>query len=279
MMLVWVDGVETDRAALPVGDGAVLRGDGCFEVLRVYRGSPFEAAAHLDRLERSARALRLPIPDRWRLEEWVARAAEVGRECAVRVVLTRGAAIPGSDAPPRCLVMVHPMPVGPVAVDLLPVTAPWHPAGAAWELAGAKTLSYAPNLAAGRCAEEQGYHDALLVALEGTVLEGPTFSVAWVVEGKLETPSLDLHVLDSITRRVVLTDARRLGLTVEEGRFPLGRLQGASEVLVLSTVKEVTPVARVGEWTYRSGPVTGRLREAFDLRVVQLTSPQGSVGR
>ena len=57
---------------------------------------------------------------------------------------------------------------------------------------------------------------------EGVILEGPTFSVAWVVGGVLETPGLDLGILDSITRRVMLEMASELGLEVVQGTWDLG---------------------------------------------------------
>jgi branched-subunit amino acid aminotransferase/4-amino-4-deoxychorismate lyase len=147
------------------------------------------------------------------------------------------------------------------------VVAPWHAAGVEWELAGAKLLSYAPNLSAGRRARREGFDDALLVATDGRVLEGPTFSVAWVVHGVLETPSLDLGILGSITRRLILEDARSLGLKVEEGSWPLERLEEASEVMALSTIREVQPVEAIGETRWEPGPVTASLAEAFARRI------------
>ena len=48
--------VET---AIPVTEEGFLRGDGAFEVVRVYRGRPYALAEHLDRMAGSASALRL----------------------------------------------------------------------------------------------------------------------------------------------------------------------------------------------------------------------------
>ena len=98
------------------------------------------------------------------------------------------------------------------------MVAPWHAAGVDWDLAGAKVLSYAPNLSrpAGGLGSA-GFDDALLLTVDRLMLEGPTFWVAWVVDGVLETPSLDLGILDSITRRVVLEDAHRLGVPSRRG--------------------------------------------------------------
>jgi 4-amino-4-deoxychorismate lyase len=181
-------------------------------------------------------------------------------------------------APSRCVVLWHALPVDSGSLRLVPVVAPWHPGGEEWELAGVKTISYAANQAASRRAVEMGGDDALLVSRAGHLLEGPTFSVAWVVDGVVETPSLDLGILESITRHFVLTDCALLGIPVREGRFPLSRLEAAEEVMALSTVKEVAAVTQVGTWRYSPGPLTDRLFACYRKRT-QETPAQVTTGR
>lgn len=263
---VLVDG-EPSAGTIPVTDTAVVRGDGCFEVLRSYEGVPFAIAEHLERLERSARLLRIELPARDLITEWISTvAAELG-DGAVRVLVTRGSGIPGITDPSRVIVFGHHWDLPPGPIRLLPVVAPWHAAGEPWDLAGAKALSYAPNMAAGRHAREVGYDDALLVTTSDVMLEGPTFSVAWVVDDVLETPDLGLGILDSITRRLVLEDARGLGIEVREGYWDLSRLRSASEALALSTIREVQPVGAIGAVGFDEGPFTKRLAAVFAERV------------
>lgn len=259
---VLINGVESE-GSISVGDSSVLRGDGCFEVLMAYSGRAFALDAHLDRLARSAKMLEIPLPDRSALEDWVTRVARSGGDCAVRIVVTRGSVIPGDSSEPLVIVFAHPSgkPEGPVS--LLPVAAPWHAAGVDWELAGAKVLSYAPNMAASRRAVAAGHGDALLVTDEGVMLEGPTFSVAWVVDGGIETPGLELGILDSITRRVLLDLAKELGIDVVESAWPLDRLAAASEVMAVSTIREIQPVSAVGQRRFPEGPVTSDLARLF----------------
>jgi 4-amino-4-deoxychorismate lyase len=180
----------------------------------------------------------------------------------VRVVLSRGGAVPGDEAPARCVVMFHELPIPKPEVNLVPVPAPWHPAGEWYELAGAKTLSYAPNLAAQRTAQARGFDDALLVASDGTILECPTASIAWVVDGVIETPMLALHILDSITRRTMLILAEGRW-KVAEDRFGESRLASATEVMIMSTVREITPVTAVGDLSFEPGPITATLGASF----------------
>ena len=129
-----------------------------------------------------------------------------------------------------------------------------------------KSVSYAPNMAAGRRAQAAGAHEALLVA-EGVILEGPTFSVGWVVDGVLETPGLDLGILASVTRRHALDIAAELGVTVREERWPLARILEADEVMVWSTIKEVATAVAVDDAVFAPGPVTGLLAKEFEARV------------
>jgi branched-subunit amino acid aminotransferase/4-amino-4-deoxychorismate lyase len=263
---VLINGVEAD-GVVPVTDSSVLRGDGCFEVIRSYAGRPFAMEDHLDRLDRSAKALEIPLPDRRDLERWVEQAAVTCDDCLVRVVVTRGPAMSGITGDPIVIVFAHALGKGESPATLLPVPAPWHAAGAEWELAGAKVLSYAPNMAATRRAIAEGFGDALLTTIEGVMLEGPTFSVAWVVDGVIETPGLELGILDSITRRVMLQLASELGIAVVEGKWDLDRLDRAQEAMALSTVREIQPVSAIGRHGFQEGPVTSDLGRLFYQRL------------
>src|SRR5215203_3391217 len=91
--LASVDGriVERADARIPAADDGLLRGDGVFEVIRLYDGRPFALGEHLDRMERSAAAIELPI-ERERFEtEISALLAQLGdHEAQLRLVATRG---------------------------------------------------------------------------------------------------------------------------------------------------------------------------------------------
>jgi len=257
-MRAWIDGVASPEAAVSVLDETFLRGDGCFEALRSYGGRLFDVESHLNRLERSARALEMAMPLRRDLVEWLNVAGAEGGDCVVRLVLTRGPASGLGSA----IIIVQPVPDRPAAYRLATVEAPWHPAGRSWDLAGVKSVSYAPNMAASRRATHAGAHDALLVS-GGTILEGPTFSVGWIVDGVLETPTLDLGILASVTRKHALLVAADVGLPVAEGTWPASRLEDASEVMVWSTTKEIAPVDGIDELRYEPGPVTEMLAKEF----------------
>ena len=215
---------------IPATDDGLLRGDGVFEVLRVYDGVPFALSEHLDRLESSARNLRLGYePDRAALDREVGRllAERGGGDHALRIVLTRGG---------RRLLLTEPLAAVAPVIRLGFVTyAPTR------ILDGIKSLSYAANMLATRLAQERGFDEALLVTPHGRVLEAPTSSLFWVdSEGTLCTPPLDDHILASITRQAVMEtgEVRECPVTRDE-------ILGVSEAFLASTIREVQPVAQI----------------------------------
>ncbi len=130
-------------------------------------------------------------------------------------------------------------------------------------LAGAKSTSYAENMAAQDAAVAAGADDALLVASDGTVLEAPTANVWWREGGTLVTPSLDLPILAGVTRALLLESAAR---EVVEGAFPLARLLAADEVFLCSSIREVMPVASVDGKAFGLGPAAHELQRELRRR-------------
>lgn len=261
---VLMNGVETDprEAAVSVFDIGFQRGYGCFEAMRSYGGTPFRMVGHLIRLENSARNLRIELPERSLLIDWCSRSAR-GGDGVLRVYVTGGldAKRPGTDN--MIVIFLEPLPEVPPSVRLDTVEAPWHADGKTSELTGAKTLSYGPNLAATITARSRGFDDAALIGANDIVLEGPTFSLGWIRDGVMFTPSLESHILESITREATLEVAERLAIPTRTGRYDRKHLLGADEVFVMSTVREVLPVTAVGEVEFAPGPVTAALRQGF----------------
>ncbi len=252
--LASVDGAVmlASEAMIPATDEGLLRGDGAFEVIRVYEGRPFALDEHLARLERSAANLRLPVDlesvraDAWRL---LASAGPGPDHELLRIVITRGG---------RRLLFTEPMHRTPDRIHLATIT--YSPTRV---LDGVKSLSYAANMLATRLAREQGFDEALLVTPHGRVLEAPTSSIFWVVEGSLFTPPLDEHILASITRAVVLsvTGAVERPCTLDE-------LLRADEAFLTSTTREVQPVAAVDDRVFDApGPITGQAARDVAARI------------
>jgi branched-chain amino acid aminotransferase len=218
----------TDETVVPLRDDGLYRGDGAFEVIRLYSGRPFALDDHLDRLERSAGSIELGF-DRSALESEIkALLSEFGsEEGQLRILITRGG---------RRIAITEPLPEIADAITLATVT--YEPNVI---LTGVKSLSYAANMQATRIAKAQGADEAVLVTTDGTVLEAPTSTIFWVSQqGELRTPSLASGVLDSITRGRIVAE-----LEVEEGVWPIADLMSAKEAFLASTTREVQAVAEI----------------------------------
>ena len=269
---VWINGepVPPDHAGVSVFDIGFQRGYGCFEAMRCYNGVPFRLDRHLTRLSHSASLLGIPLRSKEQLGDWCL-AATGDQDGVLRVYVTGGVdfARLGTDNATVILLEALPVVKDSFALDIL--DAPWHADGRQSELSGAKTLSYGPNLAATMAARARGFDDAVLVGAAGTVLEGPTFSLAWIRDGTVFTPSLSNTILESVTREAVLEVAADRGVPVQEGSFPATDLLDADEVIVMSTVREVRPVHRIGDRTLSPGGVTQLLRAGFDELVAAET--------
>ncbi|MGV1048675.1 MAG: aminotransferase class IV [Solirubrobacterales bacterium] len=248
--LASVDGRVTATADATIGlkDDGVYRGDGAFEVIRLYQGRPFALREHLDRLGRSAAAIELPF-DRPALEaEIEALLGEAGPvDGQLRLIVTRGG---------RRIAATEPVPAHAETLALATVT--YSPTVI---LNGVKSLSYAANMQASRLAKARGADEAVLIRPEGTVLEPPTSSIFWVSpEGQLRTPALSDGVLESITRDRVIR-----ALHVEQGSWPLADLRAASEAFLASTTREIQAVASLDgtELPAAPGPRTREAQSAF----------------
>jgi branched-chain amino acid aminotransferase len=242
-LLACVDGVVTDpaQALIPVTDEGLLRGDGVFEVVRVYDGRPFAMDEHVRRMASSAANLRLEI-DLGALQADVeAVLSQYGPvDAALRMLFTRGG---------HRVVLLEELKDLPETLALALITyAPTR------IMDGIKSLSYGPNMLASRLAKERGCDEALLVTPHGRVLEGPTTAFFYSLDdGRLYTPPLEDHILDSITRRhvIAVSDAQERVTTTDD-------LPQVSEAFLASTLREVHPVRRIED---RELPAPGPLSQ------------------
>jgi branched-chain amino acid aminotransferase len=247
--LTSIDGriVPTAEALVPAADDGLQRGDGVFEVIRLYKGRPYALAEHLDRLERSGASIELAI-DREPFEEEISTLlGEFGEhDGQLRLIVTRGG---------RRLAFTESLPpyAGKDSVTVASVA--YSPT---LILNGVKSLSYAANMQASRIAQGRGAEEALLVRHDGIVLEAPTSTIFWAKDGTLYTPALGVGILASITRDRIVRE-----LDVSEGEFQLEDLLSADEAFLASTVREIQAVAAVDETKMPECP-GGRTREAAE---------------
>ena len=258
--------VAPDDAVVACDDEGFARGRAAFETLRVYDGVPFRLARHVDRLVQSAARLGLPPPDADAVRELagLALTAASGHpgDASLRLYWTPGA----SGEEPTAVALVSAVPDwieearkrGQRLISL-----PFPARSAPWLLPGTKSVSYATNVAAEAEAKRRGADDAVLVDLDGTVLEGPVTNVWWREGIRLVTPSLELGILAGETRAALLELASSLGYETDEGAYGLERLLAADEAFTSSSVREVMPVAAIDDREFGSREAADALQQAL----------------
>lgn len=269
-VLALLDGtlVDPQRPVLRADDLGVLRGDGIFETALVIDGRPRKLDAHLTRLSRSAAMLDLPAPEQaaWlRCAKAVCAAWSGPRDMALRLVLTRG--VEGQAAPTAYALGSA---VGETilrqrrnGVSVLTLDRGYPAefgARAPWMLVGAKTLSYATNMAAVRHAQASGADDALYLTSDGWVLEGPTSSVV-IAEGRtLRTPPPSAGLLPGTTQQELFDAAELAGWTTKTEPLRVADLKAADGVWLVSSLRLLTAVHTLDGAALPPGPADAQLR-------------------
>jgi branched-chain amino acid aminotransferase len=276
---IWLDGEFTPwrDAKAHVLTHALHYASSVFEGERMYGGQIFELTQHSERLHHSAKVLDFEIPysvaeiDRACLETCAKNGLD---DCYIRPIAWRG----------------------PEQIGVSAQATKIHVAIAAWEwpsyfkpeerakgirLTHAKYRRPAPDTAptnskaAGlymictiskHAAEKAGYADALMLDYRGYVAESTGANIFLVRDGVIHTPTPDCF-LDGITRRSVIKIAKDRGFEVIERHIRAEELSTFSEVFLTGTAAEVTPVAEIGEHTYKPGNLSLSLMDDYSRLV------------
>lgn len=253
-LLCSIDGAITPvgEAGVSIMDDGFIRGDGAFEMLKLYDGRPFALEDHLNRLEHTTEGIFLDW-DRPVFEAEIDALLGANRQAdgELRLVLTRGGRRLAIIEPPH--EFAHGLTLS--AVKYQPTIV----------LTGLKTLSYAGNMTATRIAKRDGSDEALLVTPDGTVMEAPTSTIFWVDGGgDLHTPKLETGILASITRERIM----RVAPVEESAGYQLQDVLEASEVFLASSLREVQGVSSLDGLGYTCpGPVTQRVAGLLEERI------------
>ncbi|OMC27296.1 4-amino-4-deoxychorismate lyase [Mycobacterium colombiense] len=282
-VIVALDGEihSPDAPLLHADDLAVVRGDGVFETLLVRDGRACLIESHLQRLTQSAALTDLPKPDRprWRsaievaTRQWCAGSADEG---AMKLIYSRGRE---GGSVPTAFVMVNPVPErvtavrrsGLAAITLdrgLPATGV---DAMPWLLAGAKTLSYAVNMAALRHAARQDAGDVIFVSTDGYILEGPRSTV--VIATAAETPCLLTPppwypILRGTTQQALFEVARDKGYDCDYRALRLADLHAAQGVWLISSMTLAARVHTLDGRPLQPSPMAADFAELIDAAIV-----------
>ncbi len=265
--------VAPGEARVSVFDNSFLYAEGLFETLLAIGDRPLFYDLHYDRLRRGAAATGLKIPVKNRqLEEWMraALAAHPARVKKLRLTVTAGesARWVGIQGSPQVIISVspHDLPTRPFRLFVSPLRVDQRSS-----FRRIKTLSYAIHAASLRQAKAHGCDDALLLNEAGQVAEVTSANIFWVSHNRVYTPPVAAGCLEGVTRLIVLDEAYKLGVSVEERQITLRSLLHAEELFISSSLKLVVPVSRVltpeRAFQFSSGPITNALARYFRHRI------------
>ncbi len=261
-----------EEARVPIEDRGYQFADAVYEYFASYKGRLFAVKEHLDRLEKSLRALEFPPISRELLRDAVVgtfQQAGIDR-AGVYLQISRGVAPRNhafpNGAKPQIVITVRQVPDTPKAylekgIAAITVT------DIRWGRCDIKTVQLLPNVLAKQQALSAGVQDAIFVSSEGIVREGTSSNLFISSGGRLKTHPLTPHILPGITRAVLIDICRKIDVEVEEVFFDNNTLLAAEEVFITGTVTEVLSVCRIDGRTIgagKPGPMAARLRQELE---------------
>lgn len=282
---IWLDGKLVDQAdaKISVYDHGLLYGDGVFEGIRVYSGRIFECEAHLDRLYKSARAIRLNIPlspEQFRSAMEQTVKANEFTDCYIRAAVTRGVGYlglsPGKCPTPSVFIIADTIELYPREMyekGMSVITASVirnHPNALSPRI---KSLNYLNNILAKLEANDAGVPEAIMLNHEGNVSECTADNIFIIRDGQIQTPGTADGILEGITRAVIFKLCRQLNLPCVEKTLQRHDLYIADECFLTGSAAEVVPITKIDGRAIGNGqvgPITRRLIEAFGRHIRQV---------
>ncbi|QFU17386.1 D-amino-acid transaminase [Microvirga thermotolerans] len=272
--IVFLNGsfLPPEEAKVPIMDRGFLFSDGVYEGVGVIDGRLVDNEAHLERLERSLREIRIDNP--YSRSEWTRLEQELVRrngmtEGFLYLQVTRGVAerdffFPQGVAPTVTMfTQAKAIADTPAARDgIAVVTVP----DRRWERRDIKSISLLAQVLAKQEAREKGAQEAWMVE-DGYVTEGGSSSAFIVTKaGSIVVRPLSNAILPGITRQSLLRLSREDGIVLEERRFTVEEAYDAAEAFLTSASNFVVPIVsidgrRIGDG--KPGPITKRLRELY----------------
>lgn len=260
---------------LRADDLGVVRGDGVFETAHVRAGRPWLLDAHLDRMARSAARLDLELPPRadlTGLADTLCAQWPADTEGALKLICTRGPEDGGGVTCYGTLTEVADSTRAARRTGIrlgtlnLGVTADARSA-APWLLGGAKTLSYAMNMACQRWAAAAGLDDVLWVSADGYLLEAPTSTLVWLENRTLYTVPEATGILSGTTARWLFDHVDALGWHTGERMVRPAELERATGVWLTSSVRGIVAVRELDGVKLADTPHTDTLRDLLGFEV------------
>ena len=240
--------LSSDLSLAP-GQIGLLAGWGVFSTLRVSEGVLFAWERHWARITRDAAAFHVPLPqDSEQVRRNLVDLVEANHapNCTLRLVIVRNGggmwAGPSNGRASDVIALTADSKHWGESVRLSYVHQARH---AGCEFAGTKILSWAMNLTWLERAQARGFDEVILLNERGEVAECTSANIFIAKGSEVWTPPLSSGCLPGITREVILAEVRVPGIKVVEKTVMPADLEGADEVFITSTTRDLLPVRQV----------------------------------
>ncbi|SCY03937.1 D-amino-acid transaminase [Microvirga guangxiensis] len=272
--IVFLNGsfLPIEEAKVPFMDRGFLFGDGVYEGIAILDGHLVDNDAHLERLERSLREVRIPNP--YTRAEWTRLEEEIARrngmtEGFIYFQVTRGVAerdfmFPENTAPTVAMFTQAKAIVNAPAAEkgIAVITVP----DQRWSRRDIKSINLLAQVLAKQAAKEAGAQEAWMVQ-DGFVTEGGSSSGFIVTkEGRIVVRPLSNAILPGITRKSLLALSQDAGIELEERLFTVEEAYDAAEAFMTSASTFVLPIVSIDGRSIgdgKPGPITKKLREIY----------------
>jgi len=267
--------ISDTEGHISLKDRGFLYGDGIFETLRSYNGTPFKLAEHLERLQSSAKKLKIPFEYTIKeLSKGIKELLKVNNipDAYIRITLSRGIGNNGLGINDNfeSTLLIQGKPFMPYAKEL-------YKEGMALNVSRArrstscpischKTTNLLTSILLKEEAKGESAHEAIVLNTDGYVAECIVSNVFIVYNKNVITPSLDTNILPGITRETILDICKDNGISASEDRFRIETLTNADEVFITNSLMEIMPIAEVeGKKIGKTipGEITSQLMSAY----------------
>ncbi|MBW8244193.1 aminotransferase class IV [Muricauda oceani] len=262
--------ISAEDAKISVFDRGFLFGDGIYEVMVQLENGIFYKKAHLDRLQDNLNKIGVSfhvktIDDA--LEPLLKASDLTDKSCLIYMQVTRGVA-PRKHSFPKgapATVMMYALPYDLPSINPKNMKAILEP-DFRWHRCDIKSISLLGNIMTNESAMESGADEAALVR-DGMISEGSHTNIFFVKDGTVITHPANEHILDGISRQIVLKLCKEMNIPTLEKPVPQTEIQNMDEAFFTGTTTQVASIAVLGEHTFYDndnvGKTTKRLQEAF----------------
>ena len=224
----------------------LMYGEGVFETFRYKGAFPSRINEHYRRMVEGAKLLGIPVVSQEDFLYYIQKTVNKTNkeDLYVKAILLSQGNLDYSLLPYKANLLVIIRPFSPLKKNKINLTKAPFRVHSSNPLLRIKTTNFAEKLLAKRYAKDKGYDDAVFLNENGEITEATSANIFWIKGKFLYTPSIDCGLLPGITRQAVITEAKKEGFTVVEGRFYLDDIRDSDFIFVTNSLNGIIRVGK-----------------------------------